>query len=132
MKIDWTYTKSFLFLSGFLILLILLADAFFKNIVNPYVWYLFAYVAIITYSSHFITMMGFGKTPLDLQNFFMLGFSVRLLLSAIVLFIYFYRVKMHAWSFLIDFFIFYFSYTFFEIKTLLLSLQPHSKSGNGK
>ena len=133
MKFDKVYTRKFLIITaitGFLVTLVKLTIQ--HSLVNSYLFYIFLYFAIITYVSHLITSIGHGKDAFEMQNYFMLGFTIRLLLSAVVLFLYFYIVKENAWSFLLNFFILYFVYTFFEIKSLLLSLQPHSKSGSEK
>lgn len=84
------------------------------------------------YTSHVISIFGIGKTPYDAQNFFMLSTSLKILLSCITLFLYFYLVKIEMKTFVLDFFILYFTYTIFEIKTLLLSLHPNSKAAKIK
>jgi hypothetical protein len=66
-----------------------------------------------------------------MHNAIMLNTTAKLFISAIAIFFYFYKVKVYALESIINFFVLYFTYTFFEIKTLLLSLQPHSKSEKG-
>jgi hypothetical protein len=127
-KLNLPYTKKFSALTLFFVSLIFTSQFIvkFQLYINPYIWYLLAYVVVIMYISHLIIAYGFSKSAFDAQNFFMLGTSLKLLLSAVVIFLYFYRVKSNSISFLLNFFVLYFVYTFFEIKTLLLSLHPHS------
>ena len=133
MKINLPYTKNFLALSIILALIIWSAQLFFGNkFTNIYIWHIYVYMAVVMYSTHFITSYGFGKTPYDAQNFFMLSTTIKILLSCIVLFLYFYFIKSGMKTFVLNFFILYFTYTFFEIKSLLLSLQPHSKEDTNK
>jgi len=133
MKINIPYTKNFLALSTILAIIILSAQLFFESkFTNSYIWYMYAYMAIIMYVTHFITSYGFAKTPYDAQNFFMLSTTIKILLSCVVLFLYFYFIKSEMKTFVLNFFILYFTYTFFEIKSLLLSLQPHSKGDTNK
>lgn len=134
MQINIPYTKKFLLLSFVVVVSILYLQFWCKSTqwVNTYIWYILGYITSIMYVSHLIIAYGFSKTPYDAQNFFMLGTSVKLLLSAVIIFLYFYIIKTEAVSFILNFFTLYFVYTFFEIKSLLLSLQPHSKSGSSK
>ncbi len=134
MKFNLEYTKKFAALTLALLAIAICINIWTKEsqILNPYIWYIFAYIIIIMYLSHAIIAHGFSKTAFDAQNFFMLGTTIKLLLTAVVIFIYFYIVKSHQVSFLLNFFVLYFVYTFFEIKTLLLSLHPHSKGGSNQ
>jgi hypothetical protein len=95
---------------------------------NRFVWWIWLYFNILSYGTHLIFANGINKSDWDRHNFFLAGISVKLFLSSGVVFSYFWLVKANAVSFLVNFFILYFVYTFFEIKTLLLSLHTHSKS----
>jgi hypothetical protein len=133
MKFNLPYTKNFLALSLLLAIVIWLSQTYLgSKYINSYIWYIYIYMIVIMHSTHFITSYGFGKTPYDAQNFFMLSTSLKLMLSCVALFLYFYFIKQEMKTFILNFFIIYFSYTFFEIKSLLLSLQPHSKGDTEK
>jgi hypothetical protein len=65
--------------------------------------------------------------PHDMYNFNMLASTVRLLSGGAYMFLYFFIVKEKLGIFILNFFILYFSYTIFEIKTLFSKLQTQSK-----
>jgi len=132
--IDVAYSKKIASLSLAFSISILAMQFGLKNqsVLNPYIWYILAYVVAIMYLSHLLIAAGFGKSPYDVQNFFMLGTGIKLLTSAVGIFLYFYIVKSNSTSFLLNFFVLYFVYSFFEIKTLSLSLHPNSKGGSSQ
>jgi hypothetical protein len=131
--INKSYLSKFLALAFSLAIVIYVCDIMWGTLwVNQYIWHLYFFVSGIMIATHFITKLGFGKTPYDAQNFFMLSSGIKLFLSMGALFCYFYFIKKEAGTFLLNFFILYFAYTFFEIKTLLLSLQPDSKADQNK
>ncbi len=123
-----TYQKKIFFLSTSIIFCLAIIEGIFgNNIITIYSYILVLFFALMSYFTHILVLKGFSKTPLDAQNYFMLSSSLKIVISAIVLFSYFYFVKQNTTSFLFIFFILYFMYSFFEIKTLLLSLHPNSK-----
>lgn len=123
-----TYPKKIFFLSTLLIIFCaMLEGAFGSKVISVYSYILVVFFTTLSYFTHFLVLKGFSKTPLDAQNYFMLSTTLKIVLSAIILFSYFYFIKKEATSFLFNFFIVYFIYSFFEIKTLLLSLHPNSK-----
>ncbi len=71
---------------------------------------------------------GIKSKDVDFVSYFMGASAIRLLVSAIILFLYFYFVKENAVSFTVGFFIFYLFYTVFEIRTLLAKLRPNFDS----
>lgn len=122
-----TYEKKITLLIIILTLIIGVLETLFGNLyINTYTWYILIYLAVLTYISHKITHKGFSKTPLDAQNYFMLSSTLKIFLSGIIIFIYFYYIKNQMVTFIVNFFILYFVFSFFEIKTLLLSLHPNS------
>lgn len=110
-------------------LTITLLQCYIPEWINTYTIYTNVYMAAITALFHFLITKGNPNDAWDRNNYFMAATSVKLLLAAGWLFFYFLKIKSDKTSFLTNYFILYFVYTFFEIKTLLLSLQPHSKSG---
>jgi hypothetical protein len=123
-----TYNKKLFFLT--LILLVfsaLLEGVSGYQFLNRFTYYVIIFLAILSYFTHLLVMKGFAMTPLDAQNYFMLSSSLKIVISGIALFCYFYFIKIERVTFLLNFFLIYFVYSFFEIKTLLLSLHPNSK-----
>lgn len=126
MKLD-TYEKKFTLLIIALTFIIGVTETVWGSLlINSYIWHILFYLGTLSFISHKITQKGFSKTPLDAQNYFMLSSSLKIILSGIILFLYFYFIKNEMVTFLINFFILYFVFSFFEIKTLLLSLHPNS------
>ena len=122
------FYKSF-FLLGIITSVIILTLQFskFDYLLNPYVWYLQAFLFVITGLTYYITNKGVNNDPLDFQNFVMAGIGIRFFLSAIILFLYFYLVKTQSVTFLANFFVFYLFYTVFEIQSVLTNLRAHLK-----
>lgn len=126
MKLD-TYEKKFTLLIISLTFIIGVCETIWAiKVINGFTWYILLYLASLSYFSHRITQKGFSKTPLDAQNYFMLSSTLKIFLSGIFIFLYFYFIKNEMVTFLLNFFILYFIFSFFEIKTLLLSLHPNS------
>lgn len=126
-KLFDSYQKKLALLTGTIIFIIAILEGLFgATLINSFSYYLVAFFTTLSYFTHKLVMKGFSKTPLDAQNYFMLSSSMKIVISAIVLFSYFYFVKINAKTYLLIFFILYFIYSFFEIKTLLLSLHPNS------
>ncbi|MGB0524576.1 MAG: hypothetical protein ACPGJS_16505 [Flammeovirgaceae bacterium] len=96
---------------------------------HPYTWWILAYHLGLTTISFFMLRQGMKSDDgFEFYNHFMGNVAIRLLLSAAVLFIYYFKVKVENISFTITFFAFYFTYTVFEIKYLLANLRPNSES----
>ena len=68
-----------------------------------------------------------SKDPQDGYNYTMLTTTVRLFASIAFLAIYFVIVKKNLGIFISNFFILYFVFTLFEIKTFMYNLRAHSK-----
>lgn len=97
------------------------------------VWYMYYLgISIIMYISHFVLLRGLNKDPWDMYIAFMLSTTVKLVCCAILLGILLYFYNHEKVVLILNFFVLYFSYTFFEIKSLLLSLHPHSESSAPK
>lgn len=132
MKLD-TYEKKFTLLIIALTFIIGVTETIWGiKLINSFVWHILLYLSALSFISHKITQKGFSKTPLDAQNYFMLSSTLKIFLSGIIIFLYFYFVKNQMVTFLINFFILYFVFSFFEIKTLLLSLHPNSNGDSHK
>ena len=96
---------------------------------HPYTWYILLYHLGLTTFSFFMLKKGVKSNDgFEFYNHFMGNVAIRLLLSAAVLFIYYFKVKVENVSFTITFFTFYFTYSVFEIKYLLANLRPNSES----
>jgi hypothetical protein len=127
------FYRSLLIL-GIITSLIILAIQFssFSHLLNPYVWYLQAYLFIITAVTFFITNKGVKDNLMDFQNFVMAGIGIRFFLSAIIIFLYIYLVKHQSFTFLGNFFVLYLFYTVFEIQSVLSNLRAHLKKDASK
>jgi uncharacterized membrane protein YiaA len=117
-----------------LILLTLLCAAFMfllglwqAGLIVPYSWYLLGYFFIITLLTYYMVHQS-NREPLDFSNYTLGATATRLLISAIILGIFFWQVKDKAtrWHFTITFFGMYFLFTAFEIKSLVVNLRQNS------
>jgi hypothetical protein len=99
-----------------------------SNYLNSYSWLVFIYMVLLSLVSYFLRYKGFKSSdPYDTYNYSMLATTVRLLVSAVVLAIYCFLVKKNLGSFTFIFFVYYFIYTAFEIKSLLPKLRTVSE-----
>ena len=103
-----------------------------NNLLNPYVWYLQAYLFIITGLTYYITKKGVKDNLMDFQNYVMASIGIRFFLSAIIILLYIYIVKAQSLSFLANFFVLYLFYTVFEIQSVLSNLRAHLKKDASK
>ncbi|MDX2195838.1 MAG: hypothetical protein NW207_05430 [Cytophagales bacterium] len=123
--------KKFGIFTFIISLFILVCNSFFgETVVNPYVWHILIFICAMMFGTYFLTFRGMQKDVYDAQNYFLISTAIRLFLSGFTLFLYIYFIRIHRFTFVLNFFILYFLYTFFEIKTLLLSLQPNNKGNN--
>jgi hypothetical protein len=100
---------------------------FLPAYVHPFSWYSLLYFVSLTFLTDFMIRLGIKKAEAwDFYNFTMSSMGIRLLLSAGVLFLYYYLVKENRILFTATFFIFYFLFTAFEIRNLL-SILPHEQ-----
>ena len=117
------FYKKLLILSAVIALLIIGLQQFTQYIPHVAVWWIYLYHISLTIVSFIMMDTGIKKGGLDFVNYFMGVAAIRLLLSCIVLFLYFFLVKQDSITFVIMFFLMYFLYTLFEIKTLLTNLR---------
>lgn len=124
------FLTGFFVLSGFFALIIIfLKGNSGSAIVNPYIWYIYGYIVLLTLGTYYLVERGIKRNPYTAHNYIM-GFSaIRLFVSFIGIFLYFYCIRQYGVSFLINFFILYFSYTTFEIRCLFSNLRTISKNG---
>jgi hypothetical protein len=94
---------------------------------NDYAWYVLLYMVSLSTLTFFLREKGL-KTgdPHDVYNYAMVATTIRLLVSAVVLFLYFLIVKENLGTFIFIFFVHYFIYTAFEIKSLFPKLRTVS------
>jgi hypothetical protein len=91
-------------------------------------WILLYNVALTAFSFLILSKgMGEGQDGWSFYNHFMGNASFRLLLTAGVIFGYFYWVKENQLSFTFTFFACYFAFTIFEIRYLLANLRHNSE-----
>lgn len=95
---------------------------------NPYAWAILLYMVTLSSLTYFLRNKGIRTGDAqDVYNFTMLATTIRLLLSAVVLLVYFLKVKENLETFIFNFFVLYFIYTAFEIKTLFPKLRTVSE-----
>ena len=123
-----------LFILGIITSIIILAFQYtsLNYLINPYVWYLQAYLFIITGVTYYVTNKGVRDNLMDFQNFVMAGIGIRFFLSAIIIFLYISLVKHQSFTFLGNFFVLYLFYTVFEIQSVLSNLRAHLKKDASK
>lgn len=102
-------------------------------LIVPYSWYLLAYFYAITLLTYYIVYQS-SKSSLDFPNYTLGATAVRMLVSAIILGIFFWLVKEKEtrWHFTITFFVMYFLFTAFEIKSLMANLRQNSGKADEK
>lgn len=95
---------------------------------NAYAWYILIYMVALSAFTYFLRDKGIKTGDAqDVYNYTMLATTARLLISAVVLLIYFFKVKENLETFIFNFFVIYFIYTAFEIKSLFPKLQTLSE-----
>jgi hypothetical protein len=114
------------------IIILVIQFSSLNHLLNPYVWYLQAYLFIITGVTYYVTNKGVKDNLMDFQNFVMAGIAIRFFLSAIIIFLYIYLVKHQSFTFLGNFFVLYLFYTVFEIQSVLSNLRAHLKKDASK
>ncbi|WP_448520592.1 hypothetical protein [Rhodoflexus sp.] len=97
------------------------------QLVVAYSWYLLGYFTAITLLTYYMVHQS-NKEPLDFPNYTLGATAVRLLISAVILGVFFWQVKDKEtrWHFTITFFMMYFLFTAFEIKSLVANLRQNS------
>ena len=119
-------------LTAFFVLIILISQWLKFFPVHPYVWGILLYNILLTVLSYFLLQKGIKGDQFEFYNRFMGNSAIRLLLSAALIFMYFYKVGVENMNFIITFFVFYFTYTIFELKYLLSNLRANSDSVHKK
>ncbi len=117
---------TILFLFTLVILAVTLILQFTTPLIFPHTWAMIAYFFGITLLSHQIMEKGTAsKDPIDSYNATMGATAVRLFLSLIIVIVYIYLFKENKYNFAFSFFILYFLFTAFEIRTLLSKLRQN-------
>lgn len=121
--------KNFILFSLFVSTLIGLGQFFFPAYVLNFSWLVYLFFVFLTFVTEFLVKRGVQKGDnYDFYNSVMGSFSIRLLLSAIVLFAYYFKIEEDQLQFTITFFVLYFLFTSFEISSLVSILQHNQKS----
>jgi len=96
--------------------------------IDVWIFLTLIYAIAISLVAFYFHKKGFeSKDPQDGYNYTMLTTTVRLFASIGFLAIYFVIVKKNLEIFISNFFILYFVFTLFEIKTFMYNLRAHSK-----
>ena len=101
---------------------------FAPHLVYAHTWYLLVFFIVVTLLTHWLMVVGTkDKDPLDTYNATMGATAIRLVAAIIFLAIHFYLVKENRMNFVFTFFLYYFIFLGFEIRTLLANLPTNSK-----
>lgn len=102
---------------------------FTQVVVVPfYAWYLLLFHAILALVSFLIIKNGIHGDGLDFSNHLMAVSAVRLLSSAVMLFLYFYFSGKNLLNFVITFFAFYIVFTTYELLAVLRLSRKNKKT----
>lgn len=97
---------------------------FSSPLIFPHTWAMIAYFFGVTLLSHKIMTQGTAsKDPIDSYNATMGASAIRLFLGLAIVITYIYLFKENKYNFAITFFILYFLFTAFELRTLLSKLR---------
>lgn len=108
------------------IVLLALVLQFTTPLIFPHTWGMIVYFFGITLISHKIMEKGTAsKDAIDSYNATMGTTAIRLFLSLALVITYIYLFKENKFNFAFTFFILYFLFTAFEIKTLLSKLRQN-------
>lgn len=128
-----SFVKGLLLLTLFCIGVMFLLGLWQAELIAPYFWYLPGYFFAVTLLTYYMIHQS-AKKPLDFPNYTLGATAVRLVISAVVLGIFFWQEKRQAarWHFTIAFFVMYFLFTAFEIKSLMSNLRQNSEKADKK
>jgi hypothetical protein len=129
------FFRQFTGFSLFLALSVGILHYYFPDYVATYTWYILLFFVVITAITYMLIARGLDD-PADFSNLTLAATGIRLFICAGVLFTYYYHVNDRGvrMQFTFTFFILYFLFTGFEIKTLLSNLRanqgkPDEKDG---
>lgn len=96
---------------------------------HPHTAGILGYNVLLSSVSYFLLKGGMkeGKTALDFNNHFMGNSAIRLLLTAVLILVYYRYIKIELILFTGVFFSCYFIYTIFEIRHMLANLRQNSE-----
>lgn len=117
--------------SGAITLIIIFLFLGLPQFIHWFTWAILAYFIGVTFLTNFL--MGRGTStddPYDFYNYTMSSVAIRLLVSAIILFGYYYKFSEHLYLFTFTFFILYFLFTGFEIRLQLFKLRQKQRSSD--
>lgn len=122
------YKSIFIITAAVALIMLVVQFSAYSKYLNDYSWYVLIYMVALSSLTFFLRQKGLNTgNPQDVYNYSMLATTVRLLVSAVVLFIYFLFVKENLETFIFIFFVHYFIYTAFEIKSLFPKLRTVSE-----
>jgi len=102
----------------------------FPSWIVGFTWIILAYFIGITFLTNLLMNRGTKGDAYDFYNYTMSSVAVRLLLSAGILFGYYYNFSENQYLFTFTFFILYFLFTGFEIRIQLSKLRQKQGSTN--
>lgn len=122
--------KFFFIFSASLFLITVVCQIFEPSLLRWYTWAILAYFSLLSLLTIYLVSKAIKDDAQGFYNYFMGSTAIRLLLSAIALFAYYYNFKEDRIHFTFTFFLLYLFFVGFEIKTLLSKL--HTKSDKSR
>lgn len=120
MKNNRNFFIGLAFTTAAIVLLIVIGQLLFSQLINQYVWLLVVYMIVITSITFLLAFKGFKKNIYSFQNYYMIALAIRILVSGGIIFLYFsMNGKSDSLSFLLNFFLIYLIYTIFEVRFLI-------------
>lgn len=125
------FYKTFGVFSAVIGIGILVLQLIMPQIIFLYTWFLYIYFVALTVISYWIFNKGMqAAEAMDFYNANMGATALRLLISAIILFGYYFNFKENKINFTFTFFVLYFLFTAFEIRILLSNLRQNKHKAN--
>jgi hypothetical protein len=122
------FIRNLIIFSGVLAVLTGVLQHYTGNqVVHPFVWYIFAFFILITAGTFYITKLGISYDNDNFQLYYFGSMGFRMMLSIGAVFLYVYLYSENELQFVLNFFVFYFLFTGFEIYSLLANLRPNLK-----
>ena len=98
-----------------------------NQLVHDFVWYIYGFFILVTALTFYVSRLGISYDEDNFQLYYFGSMGFRMILSIAVIFIYVYLFSENELQFVLNFFVFYFLFTGFEIYSLLANLRPNLK-----
>ncbi len=130
MKVPKPFVQLVLF-SAIITLILVVLSVVSPALIQWFTWATLMYFIGVTFLTNFLMNRGTATNdPYDFYNYTMSSVAIRLLVSAGLLFGYYYKFDQHVYLFTFTFFILYFLFTGFEIRLQLSKLRQKKGSSD--